>query len=284
MLLLSTRSEIGEVIRRWRREGGTTAFVPTMGNLHAGHLELVRMARQYSARVVVSIFVNPLQFNDGNDLAAYPRTPEEDQALLRGAAVDALFMPEVATVYPRGMEAATRIEVPGLSNILCGEFRPGHFSGVATVVAALFNLVQPDVAVFGEKDYQQLLIILRLVEDLHFPLKIVGVETVREQDGLACSSRNRYLSSQERREAPELYRALCGLRDEIMAGGRDYPALTRPLLQRLEAVGFVPEYLSVRRAEDLRPAGSEDRVLRLVAAARLGRARLIDNISLILPA
>lgn len=284
MLLLSARNAISEAVRRWRQAGNTVAFVPTMGNLHAGHLELVHAARQRADRVVVSIFVNPLQFNDGNDLAAYPRTPAEDQSLLRDAAVDALFMPEVAAIYPRGMDTAVRIEVPGLSTILCGEFRPGHFSGVATVVAALFNLVQPDAAVFGEKDYQQLLVIRRLVADLHFPLEIVGVPTVREADGLAYSSRNRYLSPQERQRAPALYRVLCGLRDEILAGARDYPALAGACVRQLESTGFSPEYLSVRRADDLTPAGSGDRRLRVLAAARLGEARLIDNLSVELSA
>jgi pantoate--beta-alanine ligase len=278
MQLLSAGDEIRALVRQWRREGQAVAFVPTMGGLHAGHLELVRAARRHAARVVVSIFVNPLQFNDGNDLAAYPRTPAEDQALLRGAGVDTLFMPEAATIYPRGMESATRIEVPGLSGILCGEFRPGHFAGVATVVAALFNLVQPDVALFGEKDFQQLLIIRRLVEDLHFPLRILGVETVREPDGLAYSSRNRYLTPQERGQAPALYRALCQLRDGIMAGRRDYSALTEHYRHQLETAGFAPEYLGVRRAQDLALPTGADRELRVLAAARLGRARLIDNI------
>ena len=284
MLLPVTRAEIEDVTGRWRRAGERIAFVPTMGNLHAGHLELVRAARRIADRVVASIFVNPLQFNDGDDLAAYPRTPEEDRTLLRADGVDALFMPDAAAIYPRGMEAATRIEVPGLSSILCGEFRPGHFSGVATVVAALFNLVRPDAAVFGEKDYQQLLVIRRLVEDLHFPIEIVGVATVREADGLAYSSRNRYLSPPERRQAPELYRVLCGVRDGILQGGRDYPGLAGSALRRLESAGFLPEYLGVRRAGDLLPAGPGDRSLRVLAAARLGKARLIDNIGVELSA
>lgn len=283
MHLVSGRDGIRELVRRWRGAGDAIAFVPTMGNLHAGHLELVRAARRGAARVVVSIFVNPLQFNDSDDLAAYPRTPREDEALLRGAGVDALFLPEVATIYPRGMETATRIEVPGLSGILCGEYRPGHFSGVATVVAVLFNLVQPDVALFGEKDYQQLLVIRRLVADLQYPVEITGVATVREADGLACSSRNRYLTPRERAQAPALYRVLCGVRDEITAGQRDYAAAVAQGLRRLEEAGLVPEYLSVRRSADLAQAGAGDRALRLLAAVRLGRARLIDNVALDLP-
>ncbi|MBK9131311.1 MAG: pantoate--beta-alanine ligase [Gammaproteobacteria bacterium] len=282
MLAAVTGEEIGELTGRWRRAGESIAFVPTMGNLHAGHLELVHAARALAGRVVVSVFVNPLQFNDGADLAAYPRTPEEDRALLDAAAVDALFMPAAAEIYPRGMAAATRIEVPGLSTILCGAFRPGHFTGVATVVAALFNLVRPDAAVFGEKDYQQLLVIRRLVEDLHLPLRVVGVATVREEDGLAYSSRNRYLAPAERRRAPELYRALCAVRDEILVGRRDYSALEASALRALEAAGFRPEYLGVRRANDLEPAGPADRDLRVLAAAHLGRARLIDNVGLTL--
>ncbi|MCC6208877.1 MAG: pantoate--beta-alanine ligase [Gammaproteobacteria bacterium] len=284
MLLPVTREEIGDITGRWRRAGETVAFVPTMGNLHVGHLELVRAARGLADHVVVSVFVNPLQFNDGADLAAYPRTPEEDRALLEAAGVDALFMPDAAVVYPHGMAEATRIEVPGLSTILCGEFRPGHFAGVATVVVALFNLVRSDTAVFGEKDYQQLLIIRRLVEDLHFPLRILGVATVREEDGLAYSSRNRYLTPTERRQAPELYRALCGVRDGILEGRRNYSSLEESAQRRLEAAGFRPEYLVVRRAADLAPAESGDRELRVLAAARLGKARLIDNIGITLRA
>lgn len=283
MRVEAARAGIRALVRDWRRAGETLAFVPTMGNLHAGHLELVRAARDRADHVVVSIFVNPLQFTDAGDLAAYPRTPEEDQALLRNAGVEALFLPEIATIYPRGMDVVSRIEVPGLSGILCGEFRPGHFSGVATVVAALFNLVRPDVAVFGEKDYQQLLVIRRLVEDLHLPIEIAGVATVREPDGLALSSRNRYLTPRERARAPELYRVLCRLRDVILAGRRDYPAAAAEGLHQLLAAGFLPEYLSVRRAVDLTAAGPADRVLRLLAAARLGKARLIDNIPLDLP-
>jgi pantoate--beta-alanine ligase len=284
MRLLTARSGIGALVHEWRQAGERVAFVPTMGNLHAGHLELVRAARRHADRVVVSIFVNPLQFTDASDLAAYPRTPEEDRALLRVAGVEALFMPDVTAIYPHGLEAASRIEVPGLSGILCGEFRPGHFSGVATVVAALFNLVQPDVAVFGEKDYQQLLVIRRLVEDLHFPIEIIGVATVREADGLALSSRNRYLTPGEREQAPELYRVLCRLRDGILAGRRDYPAVTAEGLQQLQAAGFLPDYLSVRRAKDLAAAGPADSALRLLVAVRLGKARLIDNLPLDLPA
>lgn len=282
MRLVATHEEIGVVTGRWRRAGEGIAFVPTMGNLHAGHLELVRAARGLADRVVASIFVNPLQFNDGADLAAYPRTPEEDRALLHAAGVDALFMPDAAQVYPRGMAAATRVEVPALSGILCGEFRPGHFTGVATVVAALFNMVRPDAAVFGEKDYQQLLIIRRLVEDLRFPIRIEGVATVREEDGLAYSSRNAYLAPPERRRAAELYRALSGVRDAIVGGRRDYSALAEAALRRLESAGFRPEYLGVRRAADLAPAGPDDRELRVLAAGYLGKARLIDNVGVVL--
>jgi pantoate--beta-alanine ligase len=268
--------------RAWRSErreaGERIAFVPTMGNLHRGHLSLVRLAREYAERVVVSIFVNPTQFAEDEDYGAYPRTPEDDRELLREAGVDLLFTPSAETVYPFGETAATRLHVPGLSEDLCGRFRPGHFDGVATVVCRLFCMVMPDVAVFGQKDYQQFLIIRRMTRDLSMPIGIVLAPTVREDDGLAFSSRNRYLSEAERRAAPELHGALGEIRESLLTGDRDYAALEERALARLAVAGFEPDYVGVRDARDLRAPSAQTRELVVLAAARLGRARLIDNL------
>jgi pantoate--beta-alanine ligase len=277
MKTAATRFEAEDVIRGWRAAGDSIAFVPTMGNLHAGHVELLREARRRAKRVVASIFVNPIQFNDPDDFAAYPRTLEQDRALLTENRVDLLFVPAVGEMYPRGKMSA-RVEVPGLSGILCGAFRPGHFSGVATVVTMLFNIVRPDLALFGEKDYQQLLIIRRLVEDLCFAIQIIGIETVRDADGLALSSRNRYLSSSERARAPALYRSLCAVRSRIEAGERDYAKLESDCVGGLDLAGFRTEYVAIRRADDLEPPRPDDTRLRVLAAAWLGSARLIDNL------
>ena len=261
----------------WRAAGERIAFVPTMGNLHAGHLALVREAARVAERVVVSIFVNPLQFDRQDDFQAYPRTLAEDREALAQEAVDLLFLPEVEEMYPRGMEACTRVEVPGLSEVLCGAFRPGHFVGVATVVTKLLNAVRPDVALFGEKDFQQLLVVRRLVEDLNLPVEVRGVPTVREPDGLALSSRNRYLSPEERARAPALYRALLAARERLLAG-EPPGAVEAAGMRELEAAGLRPEYFSVRRREDLEEPGPADGQLVVLAAAWLGRARLIDNL------
>jgi pantoate--beta-alanine ligase len=251
-----------------------------MGNLHGGHLALVDLARARSDRLVVSIFVNPLQFGPEEDFAAYPRTVEEDRALLLEADVDALFLPSVEEIYPRGEDQATFVEVPGVSDILCGAFRPGHFRGVATVVAKLFNLVQPHLAVFGAKDYQQLVVIRRMAEDLCFPLDIVACPTGREDDGLAMSSRNRYLTQAERRIAPALHAALAGAVARVEGGDRDYGAICADAVARLTELGFRPEYFEVRDDVTLAPATPDTTGLVVLAAARLGRARLIDNLPL----
>jgi pantoate--beta-alanine ligase len=268
----------------WRQAGESIAFVPTMGNLHAGHLHLVEQARQQADRVVVSIFVNPLQFAAGEDLDAYPRSPEEDAAALSKAGVDLLFLPTEQVIYPHGREAICLVSVPAqLGEILCGASRPGHFEGVATVVCKLFNLVQPDLACFGRKDYQQLLVLERMVRDLDIPVRVLGVETVREADGLAMSSRNGYLTAQERQQAPALYRSLQLLAERILAGEQDFAALQGQAAQWLEEAGLRPDYVSIRRSADLRPAEAGDTELQILAAAYLGRARLIDNLSLKLP-
>lgn len=268
-------------IAAWREDGEQIALVPTMGNLHAGHLGLVKRARELAERTVVSIFVNPTQFVPGEDYEAYPRTPEKDTIALSEAGVDLVFMPPVEELYPDDAARATRVQVPALDGILCGASRPGHFTGVATIVTKLFNLVVPDYAVFGDKDYQQLLVIRQLVRDLCFATDVVAVPTVRERDGLALSSRNGYLTAAERAIAPKLYRTLKDLAARLRTiASPDYPALEAETAAALTAAGFRPDYASVRRAQDLMPPQSADRKLVIVAAAWLGRARLIDHVEL----
>jgi len=273
--------DIAELRRRrlqWRGAGERIALVPTMGNLHPGHLRLIREARSVADRVVVSLFVNPMQFDRAEDLAAYPRTLDQDRRSLEGEGVDLLFCPRTPDLYARDMGQMSYVEVPGLSATLCGAGRPGHFRGVATVVSKLFNLVQPELAVFGEKDYQQLILIRRLVEDLNFPVEVVGVPTVRESDGLAMSSRNGYLSEEERLRAPALYRVLEALATRIAAGHQELSGLERSAMAGLRAAGLTPEYVSIRRAEDLDLPAPGDHRLVILGAAWLGKARLIDNL------
>ncbi len=254
-------------------------FVPTMGNLHQGHLSLITRARDAGAdAIVVSIFVNPLQFGPEEDFAAYPRTIEADRRELERMNVDVVFMPDVNEIYPAGQEPATQVEVPQVSKILCGKFRPGHFTGVATVVCKLFNMVQPDLVVFGEKDYQQLVVIRRMTRELCLPVEIVGAKTVREPDGVAMSSRNRYLSEEERGTAPTLYRLLHNVAEEIRAGGTDFPTLEQNAITKLKTAGFRPDYFAVRDAFSLEGPTSDTAELRILAAAWLGKARLIDNV------
>lgn len=277
MITLNTIVDLRRQVRQWRSEGERIALVPTMGNLHAGHLTLVRAALEMADRVVVSIFVNPLQFGAGEDFDSYPRTMQQDAAALTETGADLLFAPAVDEVYTRPQALQTRVEVPGLSDILCGASRPGHFVGVATVVCKLFNMVQPDIALFGQKDYQQLLVIRHMAEDLCIPVEIIGVQTVREEDGLAMSSRNGYLTAGERSQAPELYRIMLATAAAIESGQRDYAKLEAEARQALEKAGFGPDYYSIRRAGDLaEPTGVEDSLI-ILAAAYLGRARLIDN-------
>lgn len=270
-------ADIAELRAARRTLPGRVALVPTMGNLHAGHLSLVRAARERADSVVVSVFVNPMQFGPDEDYAEYPRTLQDDAAALAAEGVDLVFAPARERMYPHG-ESATRVTVTGLSEILCGEERPGHFEGVTTVVAMLLNLVTPDLAVFGEKDYQQLVVIRRMAADLHMPAEIVGAATVREPDGLAMSSRNQYLSAAERAAAPELYAALCAAADRLRAGDRDYAGIEAEGRRRLEAAGFRPDYFAVRTPDLALPAPAS-RELRVLAAGRLGRARLIDNLA-----
>jgi len=278
MQAISTIDELRAPVRAWREAGLRIGFVPTMGNLHAGHLALLEEAARHCDRVVASIFVNPLQFNQPGDLAAYPRTPEADIAQLESIGVDLLFTPAETSLYPHGCEALTRVEVAGLSDILEGAARPGHFVGVATVVTKLFNCVQPDLAVFGEKDFQQLLIIRRLVADLNMPITLVGLPTVRDPDGLAMSSRNQHLSRDERDIAPELYRQLQGIREILLNGNSDYATLEQAAIERLQQLGFEPEYVAIRDADSLSDINNTTKNRVILAAARLGHTRLIDNL------
>lgn len=261
----------------WRTAGERIALVPTMGNLHPGHLALVQAAQQHAERVVVSIFVNPLQFGAGEDLDAYPRTLEQDQQQLAALGCDLLFAPPVREVYPHGQTAQTRVEVPELSDILCGASRPGHFVGVATVVCKLFNMVQPDVALFGEKDFQQLLVIRRMVADLNLPIDIIGLPTVREADGLALSSRNGYLSVEDRRRAPALYQALQTASLALQQGAA-VAEVELAAVAALQVAGFQPDYVAVRAAATLAPATPAEDDMVILAAAQLGHTRLIDNL------
>jgi pantoate--beta-alanine ligase len=278
MKIITRIADLRAIVHGWRMAGESIAFVPTMGNLHAGHASLIGAAHLHGRRVVASVFVNPLQFGPNEDFNAYPRTPEDDTALLTGQGVDVLFLPTVAEMYPLGSAGSTIVDVPELSGILCGAFRPGHFQGVATVVVKLLNLVQPDVGIFGEKDYQQLTIIRRSVEDLCLPVKIVGAPTVRTEDGLALSSRNRYLSEQERAIAPTVYRTLDHARRRLEGGDADIAGIERQGMEMLRAAGFRPDYFEVRMANTLeRPRGQDIDVV-VLTAARLGRARLIDNL------
>lgn len=265
-------------IKHWRAQQQRLAFVPTMGNLHQGHLQLVEQAKSCADKVLVSVFVNPMQFPPGSDYKHYPRTLKEDAKQLESLGVDVLFAPEVTDIYPENLEHTTKVAVPGLSDILCGEFRPGHFVGVTTIVAKLFNLVQPDIAIFGEKDYQQLVIIKKMVEDLGFPVEIHSGATVREADGLAMSSRNQYLTETERKNAPLLYRTLLYAKEQINSGA-DFATIEADAIQQLTHAGFKPDYVSIRNADTLAAEIATGNSLVILAAAWLGKARLIDNIT-----
>ena len=280
MLTEQKAGEVRKRIKRWRDINQRVAFVPTMGNLHAGHIALVKRARELAERVVVSIFVNPMQFGPHEDFNTYPRTPDADRLQLAVAGVDMVFMPDADEMYPGSVEAATRVEVPGLSDVLDGTSRPGHFVGVATVVAKLFNMVQPDVAVFGEKDYQQLLVIRRMTADLCLPVEIAGLATVRELDGLAMSSRNQYLNKTERTQAPLLQRVLKEAAYAVRDGQRDYAGVQKHATASLQTGGFKPDYVEIRQADTLAaPANDETRFV-VLGAAWLGKTRLIDNVLL----
>jgi len=281
MQTIDNRAQLQRTLERhWKRD--RIAFVPTMGNLHEGHLQLVRRARQLGDIVVVSIFVNPLQFGAGEDLDAYPRTLTADREKLFAEGVQILYTPGVEDIYPEGMQAQTLVRVPDLTETLCGRSRPGHFDGVTTVVNKLFNIVRPDVAVFGEKDFQQLCIIRKMVEDLCMPVEVVGAPTVRADDGLALSSRNGYLSRAQRRIAPLLHRVLLDCRDAIACGFDNFLQLESHARMQLLQAGFDPDYFAIRDARTLDTVSDSSEEIAILAAARLGSTRLIDNVRLAL--
>lgn len=277
MVIIETLPLLRQQIRRWRQEGKRIALVPTMGNLHEGHMTLVDEARARADVVVVTIFVNPMQFDRPDDLARYPRTLQEDSEQLTHRNVDLIFAPSPAEIYPQGLEQQTSVDVPGISTILEGASRPGHFRGVATVVSKLFNLVQPHLACFGEKDYQQLALIRKMVEDMGYDIDIIGVPTVRAKDGLALSSRNGYLNADERKIAPQLSMIMHGIAEQLSHGDRHVDKLLGQAAERLRTAGFTPDELFIRDADTLQPLGIESRHAVILMAAWLGKARLIDN-------
>ena len=279
MLTVHTVAELRQQLAVWRAAGERIAFAPTMGNLHAGHIDLIHAARQQAPRVVASVFVNPLQFGPKEDFGRYPRTLPDDQQKLAAAGCDLLFAPSVEEMYPHGLPLTTQLQVSQVSEGLEGAFRPGHFVGVATVVNVLFNLVQPNVALFGEKDWQQLAVITRMVRDLHLPIEVVGVPTRREASGLAMSSRNQYLSEPERHTASVIHATLVTIAQEVQQGSRDFAGLEQAGMQALGAHGFEPQYIAIR-TPDLQLPANENNSLVILAAALLGKTRLIDNLKL----
>jgi pantoate--beta-alanine ligase len=280
MQVLSSIAELRKVIAGHRQKLHSIGFVPTMGNLHRGHLKLVDAARAQCDITLCSIFVNPLQFGVNEDLAAYPRTPEEDKVALQGTSCDYLFSPTVSEMYPQGRDDHIKVTTSEIGDLLCGKSRPGHFDGVATVVSKLFNLCQPDKAYFGLKDYQQYLIILKLVQDLQFPIEICGIETEREHSGLAMSSRNNYLSPAQRQQAATLYHCLQESKAQLLSGQRDFEIIENASRASLQNAGLRPDYYSICNATTLKPATAFDRELVILAAVFLGKTRLIDNIRL----
>jgi pantoate--beta-alanine ligase len=280
MRTYDSSSRLQSALRDFRRNGQTVAFVPTMGNLHDGHLDLVRKARQLCDIVVVSIFVNPLQFGPTEDFDAYPRTMAADKEKLFGEGVQVLYAPTIEDIYPEGMHAQTIVHVPELGETLCGSSRPGHFDGVTTVVSKLFNVVQPDIAVFGEKDFQQLSIVRKMVKDLCMTIRVVGVSTKRDEDGLAKSSRNGYLSLEQRRIAPVLHETLVSCREAIACGFDNFLQLESHARMKLLQAGFDPDYFAIRDALTLRSVTPDTEEIAILAAARLGATRLIDNVRL----
>ncbi|ACJ31036.1 Pantoate-beta-alanine ligase:Cytidyltransferase-like protein [Shewanella piezotolerans WP3] len=277
MITTESISAIRKQVLAWRLKGETVAFVPTMGNLHLGHLTLVREAKSRADHVVASIFVNPMQFGQNEDLDAYPRTLSDDQSALVEAGAELLFTPTPSIIYPKGMEAQTFVEVPLISDQLCGESRPGHFRGVATIVCKLFNIVQPDIAVFGQKDFQQLLVIKTMVEDLSMPIEIIGVETIREDSGLAMSSRNGYLTAAQKQQAAVLKQTLDKMAIELRAGKQTDEVISTAK-QAISAAGFDNDYLDIRNAKTFNKADSSDAEQVILVAAYMGATRLIDNL------
>jgi pantoate--beta-alanine ligase len=277
MITYKSVASVRQQVAEWRRQGLRIGFVPTMGNLHAGHFALVDLARQHSDKVVASIFVNPTQFGPNEDYARYPRTPDSDIAGLQGKGCDALLLPSVEEMYPFGTIGCVQMHVPGITDILCGAHRPGHFNGVAQVVARLFNMVQPDVAVFGRKDYQQLQVIRYMTAEMSFPVAIVPAPTLREADGLAMSSRNQYLQGEERQTATFIFQTLQFMREQC-ALGLPIGMTEEQAEQRLSMAGFTVDYAEIRRSDLSRAKAPNEAGLLALIAARLGRTRLIDNL------
>ena len=277
MVIIETIPLLRREIRRWRQEGKRVALVPTMGNLHEGHLTLVEEAKARADIVVVSVFVNPMQFDRPDDLARYPRTLQEDCEKLTRLGVDLVFAPSEKEIYPKGLEQQTYVDVPSLSTMLEGASRPGHFRGVSTIVSKLFNLIQPDIACFGEKDFQQLALIRKMVADLSFDIDIVGVPIIRGQDGLALSSRNGYLTPDERRLAPRLYNIMSHLATQLENGERNIDELLEQTAGRLREAGLQPDELFVRDADTLLDVNVDTQTAVILVSAWLGKARLIDN-------
>ncbi len=277
MITTQEISQIRQQVRAWHAKGETVAFVPTMGNLHLGHITLIKEAVKRADHVVASIFVNPMQFGQNEDLDAYPRTLTVDQQALTEAGAELLFTPTPEIIYPKGMEQQSFVEVPNIGDQLCGASRPGHFRGVATVVCKLFNIVQPDIALFGRKDFQQLLVIETMVADLSMPIEIIGVDTIREASGLAMSSRNGYLSLDQKDKAATLKQTMDTMSVAIQQGESIANAIQSGNSQLCEA-GFKPDYLEIRSTSDLSPASGEDSSLVILAAAYMGDTRLIDNL------
>lgn len=282
MQTISTINDLRKTIKTEKQAGRRIAFVPTMGNLHSGHLSLIKRARELGDCIVASIFVNPLQFGANEDLDNYPRTLQEDMDKLLSEGTDYLFTPTAKEIYPQGMALQTQVSVPDITDTLCGASRPGHFIGVATVVSKLFNIVQPDIALFGEKDFQQLAVIRKMAKDLCFAIEIIGVPTGRAEDGLALSSRNGYLSKEQRATAPQLHTALQGCRQDILKGCKDHNHLSKQYCVNLQEQGFTIDYFSICDSSTLRKVSPQSRKIVILVAASLGNTRLIDNVTLML--
>ncbi len=282
MLVVNEIEKLRAILKPWKNNDVVIGFVPTMGNLHDGHLSLINHAKKVANKVVASIYVNPLQFDRPEDLTNYPRTLQDDLDRLESEGVDVVFTPTDKMIYPDGIDMSTKVDVPVVSTILCGAHRPGHFVGVATVVCKLFNMVEPDIAVFGEKDFQQLLLIRRMTQDLNLPVKIVGAQTMREENGLAMSSRNNYLNDEEKDQAATIYRVLASTAQALKDGNRHYPSLERKGREDLAHHGFTPDYVSILRTSDLQQPSPDEPLddLVILCAAILGKARLIDNLQL----
>jgi pantoate--beta-alanine ligase len=279
----NTIDELRSLLAEWHPAGDRIALVPTMGNLHKGHLSLVKLAKEHAERVIVSVFVNPTQFGANEDFAGYPRTLEKDALKLSRAGADVLFAPEIEVIYPGGSEHSTEVSVPALSADLEGTSRPGHFTGMTSVVCRLFNICHPNIAVFGQKDFQQYVLLQRMVRDLHLPVKLITGPTARDKNGLALSSRNSFLDTDQKLQASVIYKSLEAVAKMLEDGNRDYPALEQHAAEQITAAGLEPDYISIRNAEDLSAPDEASSRLVLLVAARIGGVRLIDNLLVEMP-